>query len=96
MIARWQTSLQPDLDAEIERAELRYGPFTSTHEALGVLVEELDELRGAIRSNVLASVAREAMQVAAVALRLAAECRRATGLSDEGWAADAFAQRSVK
>jgi len=34
--------------AEVETAEARYGGFNSTHEALGVLVEEFDELRAAI------------------------------------------------
>lgn len=60
--------------AEAERAADRYGPFTSTHEALGVLVEEIEELRGAIRDNVIEAVKLEAIQVAAVAARLASCC----------------------
>lgn len=71
--------------AEADRAKARYGDFTSTHEALGVLVEEMDELREAVRSNVLIAIEREAIQVAAVALRLAECC------SDAG-----FAERSRK
>lgn len=61
-----------ELAEEARRADTRYGPFTSTHEALGVLTEEVDELRDAIRANDLEAVAREALQVAAVAIRLRA------------------------
>ena len=59
------------IQAEIGRADSRYGPFTSAHEGLGVLVEEFDELKIAIRSNKLESVRAEAIQVAAVAWRIA-------------------------
>jgi NTP pyrophosphatase (non-canonical NTP hydrolase) len=62
------------LDAEAQRADARYGVFRSTHEGLGVLVEEFDELRAAIRSNDLDAVQYEALQVAAVALRLVEAC----------------------
>jgi len=62
------------IEAEATWASGRYGAFTSTHEGLGVLIEEIDELRDAVRSNVIGAVEREAVQVAAVALRLAAEC----------------------
>ena len=71
--------------AEMARASLRYGPFTSTHEALGVLREEFTELTHAVRQNALESVRMEAIQVAAVALRLAVHCREHA----------AFAARSV-
>jgi NTP pyrophosphatase (non-canonical NTP hydrolase) len=57
------------------RAFGRYGPFASTHEALGVLAEEWDELRIAVRANASESVRDEALDLAAVALRLAAQCR---------------------
>jgi NTP pyrophosphatase (non-canonical NTP hydrolase) len=56
--------------AEMIRASERYGGMASTHEALGVLLEEFDELREAIRSNDMDAVAHEALQVAAVALRI--------------------------
>lgn len=62
---------------EAEKAAKRYGDFTSTHEALGVLVEEFDELRAAIHANKLASISTEACQVAAVALRLHDVCELA-------------------
>ena len=52
-------------------ADLKYGHFTSTHEAYGVLVEEVDELLDEIRSNNCEGVINEAIDVAAVAMRLA-------------------------
>jgi hypothetical protein len=75
------------VEDEANRAFARYGDFTSTHEALGVLLEEFDELKDAIHGNILPAVAREAIQVAAVALRLAELCER------DG---DAFRERSMK
>jgi NTP pyrophosphatase (non-canonical NTP hydrolase) len=64
-----------ELQWRMERAEKRYGPFASTHEALGVCVEEWDELRQAVQANALESVREEALDLAAVCLRLAASCR---------------------
>lgn len=58
---------------EATKADARYGVFRSTHEGLGVLVEEFDELRAAIHENDLDTVQVEALQIAAVALRLV-EC----------------------
>lgn len=49
----------------------RYGHFASTHEALGVAVEEWHELIDAIRSNNLDDVRRECMDLAAVLIRFA-------------------------
>ena len=63
-----------EIGAEAERAEKRYGPFTSTHEGLGVLAEEYDELKAAIRANDRTAIQKEATQVAAVAFRLALAC----------------------
>ena len=64
-----------DLADEAAVAQERYGPFASTHEAFGVLAEEIQELLDAIRANAMESVRTEALQVAAVAARLAAHCR---------------------
>lgn len=60
---------------DAEAADRKYGGMTSTAEGLGVLVEEFDELRQAIRENSLESVFDEAVQVSAVALRIARSCR---------------------
>ena len=72
---------------EAESAATKYGDFTSTHEAMGVLVEEFDELRAAIHANKLASISREACQVAAVALRLHDLCERAMAGEADGFKA---------
>jgi hypothetical protein len=75
--------------AEAAKAQERFGDFTSTHEALGVLSEEFDELKEAIHANRFGSIMRESKQVSAVALRLLDICQRATA-----GAADAFKSRS--
>jgi len=54
-------------------ARKKYGEFSSTHEAYGVLAEEVDELLDAIRCNDAQWVIDEAIDVAAVAIRLANE-----------------------
>ena len=76
-----KTQEQLDVWGEIHKeagaARERYGPFTSTHEALGVLCEEFDELKEAIHQNALGSIQNEAIQVSAVAFRLAVICEKA-------------------
>lgn len=67
MLVQW-------LSDEIAEADRIYGEYTSTHEALGVLSEEFDELRQAIHGNKLDVIESEALQVAAVALRLVRAC----------------------
>lgn len=57
-------------DSEMSIADEKYGPFASAAEGLGVLLEEFHELRDAVRANDRGSIMREAVQVAAVALRL--------------------------
>lgn len=63
-----------DVAREAGRADQKYGPFTSAHEGYGVLAEEVWELLEAIRLNNRAFVKGEAIQVAAVALRIANAC----------------------
>lgn len=67
-------SMWTRIEEEARRSYRRYGDYTSTHEAYGVLAEEVAELLDAICTNDLASIAREAIQVSAVAGRLAAQC----------------------
>lgn len=64
---------------EATAASQRYGDFASSHEAYGVLAEEMAELLDAIRANALLSIGHEALQVAAVALRLSEVCSRGSG-----------------
>lgn len=57
----------------VVNADERYGPFASSHEALGVASEEWDELREAIRANDLDAIRSEALDLAAVLVRLWAQ-----------------------
>jgi NTP pyrophosphatase (non-canonical NTP hydrolase) len=79
-------TLNDEIEQRIETAQTRYGHFASTHEALGVMSEEWDELRDAIRSNALGSVEHECLDLAAVCIRLARSLRNS----------NYTAQRSVK
>lgn len=63
-----------ELIQEMERAEVRFGPFTSSHEGYGVLIEEIKELLDAIQQNTFKGVRKEALQVSAVALRMVKAC----------------------
>lgn len=66
-----------DALAEVRQAVERWPPFNSAHEGYGVLLEEVDELWQHVRTNQkkrdLAAMRKEAIQVAAMALRFAAE-----------------------
>lgn len=77
-----------ELRDEVYRADQRYGPFKSTHEGYGVLAEEVLELLTAIGTNVKNDIDEEAMQVAAVAMRIVLACRM------KGEKGTAFAYRS--
>ena len=72
---RWNLPSEVDRITDIieraGKAAWRYGDFASTHEAYGVLAEEVAELLDAIRSNDAESIRDEAVDVAAVAYRLA-------------------------
>ena len=72
---------------ESESSAAKYGDFVSAHEAYGVLAEEVAELLDAIRSNKRFSIQREAIQVAAVALRFAQEIEGASDafIARSGW-----------
>ena len=58
-----------------EASDDRYGNFASTHEALGVALEEWTELISAIQHNTIESIREEAIDLAAVLFRLAHQCR---------------------
>jgi NTP pyrophosphatase (non-canonical NTP hydrolase) len=62
--------------AEAERGEAQHGGYASMHEAFAVLLEEVDELKAEVWKRAhdrnLAALQNEAIQVAAVALRMAA------------------------
>ena len=54
----------------ISEADSLYGDFESTHEALGVGMEEWKELGDAIRENDPDKIRRECLDLAAVLIRL--------------------------
>lgn len=67
--------------SEAGEAQESYGDFASMHEAYGVLAEEVVELFEAVRLNQgrperRKAIRHEAIQVAAVALRIAAQAGR--------------------
>lgn len=72
------SKVQGEILVEVRRAEETYGSLHSTHEGYGVLAEEVAELLDAIRSNDPHEVRKEAVQVSAVALRLAEMCIQST------------------
>lgn len=68
---------------EASEAQAKYGDFASMHEAYGVLAEEVAELFAAVRLRQDnpergPHCAREAIQIAAVALRIAEQAGRVT------------------
>lgn len=63
--------------AEAERANENWPKFNSAHEAFAVLKEEVDELWDHVKTNQkkrdLAEMKKEAIQIAAMAVRFASE-----------------------
>ncbi len=66
-----------DAECEAARAQAKYPRYHSAHEALGVLLEEVDEFQRIVflkqERRDLDAMRKEAIQIAAVALRIAAE-----------------------
>ncbi len=65
---------------ELHTSTLKYGCFKSTHEAYGVLKEEVDEMWDACKCNNIVEMEEEAIQVAAMAIRFIIDARRSKGL----------------
>ena len=82
----FSTTELDDLTCHAILAQDRYGNYASTHEALGVALEEWTELVNAVHANDIEAVRDEAIDLAAVLLRLAYQCR---------WS-EAMKARSVK
>src|SRR5262249_58221747 len=68
------------IEEEVSAAEATWGPFHSSHEGLGVLAEEYQEFLEAVRADDLDAIQYEAIQVAAVAYRIATARRSQTAL----------------
>ena len=63
-------SIVEEVLAELERATGLFGEIRSAHEGYGVLLEEVDELWDAIKKNDFVNGREEAIQVAAMAIRI--------------------------
>jgi NTP pyrophosphatase (non-canonical NTP hydrolase) len=67
-----------DVLAEVQQARDNWPGFNSAHEGFAVLLEEVDELKSHVWTNQkrrdLPAMRKEAMQVAAMALRFMGEC----------------------
>jgi hypothetical protein len=61
--------------AELERAQRRFGPYVSPHEAYAVILEEADELWDEVKRRDRVAMWGEGVQVAAVALRFHIDIR---------------------
>lgn len=59
-----------ELERRMRRDDGLFGEFASTHEAMGVAMEEWDEFRQAIRSNDVDEVQNECLDLIVVLLRL--------------------------
>ena len=77
------SEITKEVKEEIELGEERFGPFHSLHEALAILREEYLETEAAIfweaqRKDDIKLIRQEAIQVAAIAIRLAVMLTPAT------------------
>jgi NTP pyrophosphatase (non-canonical NTP hydrolase) len=68
MATKAQTGVELVL-IELQRATSKFGVFASSHEGYAVLLEEVDELWEAVKTNDKDQQREEAIQVAAMALR---------------------------
>lgn len=72
--------IQSEIFAEWDFASKKFGPFHSSHEGFAVLHEEFDELKAEVWKNGTkhpdrdANMRKEAVQVAAMALRFLTDC----------------------
>lgn len=78
------TGASDEVHTELTRAMANWPAFNSAHEGWGVLSEEMDELWQHVRTNQkrrdLTAMRKEAIQVAAMAMRFAIEvCNETTG-----------------
>lgn len=63
-------SIVKEVEAELDRATNLFGPIKSAHEGYGVLLEEVDELWDVVKRNDFVNGREEAIQVAAMAIRI--------------------------
>lgn len=76
-VENWPTSTErnsldsvlEEVTTELRRAEAKFARFNSRHEAYAVLLEEVDEMWDEVKTNNHPKTRKEAVQVAAMALR---------------------------
>jgi len=72
------SGIYEEIERELYRAHGSYGRFCTPHEGYAVLLEEVDELWAEVkkRPNVISrdALRKEALQVAAMAVRFILEC----------------------
>jgi hypothetical protein len=75
--------LYGDLERELDFATSEFPPMNSAHEGYAVLLEEVDELwdhvKAKQKSRDIVGMKKEAIQVAAMALRFVNDCCLPTG-----------------
>ena len=69
-------SIVDEVVAEYRRAVEKFPPYHSDREGFDILDEEVQELKQAIRHETPQQARAEAIQVAAVAIRLVMDCYR--------------------
>jgi len=80
---------QESLDTRISKAKQRYGPLASTHEAMGVALEEWDELKAAVHLNAINAIREEALDLAAILIRMYDELRPGSAMAERSGCGDA-------
>lgn len=79
-----------NIAAEYIRASTTFPKFNNAHEGYAVLLEEVDELWEAVKMNQkeprrVIRITDEAMQVAAMAMRILVDCGYQSSAQGEGW-----------
>lgn len=57
------------VNAELDRAQIKFPAYHSSHEGYAVIYEELDEMWDDVKTNQHQAAVKEAIQVAATAIR---------------------------
>lgn len=74
MSATEERIIYAEVHSELRRATGKFGNFHNAHEGYAVLLEEVDELWEAIKHGTRKQQRKEAVQVAAMAVRLLRDC----------------------
>jgi hypothetical protein len=69
LMFRDENCLMEEIQKELKRARKKFPSFKSQHEGYAVILEELDELWDNVKTNKRNDARKEAIQVAAMAMR---------------------------